>query len=625
MDTNYGGLMLGVLLGVLLVGLAWKLKSWGPGGCLFRVFDVLASVAAFLVALFVVALMVATYWPAEKEVAIETTSMNYLPQPALQDDTVLKWLGKNRIGSLQWELPVRASEVCRDRKSGQPAKTGQGCVKANPFTILAIMTLETTRQGSWLGVNPTAPGITGKANVLEALVRRWNELADKRIAAWNRIAHQPGLMALYGSDLYEKAYGSVAGDVGLTQFQPDSYLAVMKDVIDANYDGKGPAANPWDPATAVEATARYMIATAGDDRAKQLYAYNHSAEYVARGMQIANNLEQSYLREVTMAVQGQPVSADQTVTKITVPDTPLIRALQFLEDLEDDLVDIVEVNHNLDQVRSVPFITGTNTLPGRVLELSSRFGETAEKLLPAVRNVRAFGVSWATYIYSPHEEVVAYLPLQASKAVPSQAPVAQNQPVAKTPVPQQVKPLIPNAPGAGIMSVGALIAPPLCGGQFARREVKDGRGATSSWGVHGNRPNRPGEYPGWLGTDFMSLSADKRVCAPISGSVIVSSDPTGGNYVYITGDGEYADLRVRVLHMSAAGRPVNGSRVEAGVLIGTISPNSGHVHVTVLDAKGRDIPIVYLLKNQGINVQSYKGGSYVDAFVPRDEELYFPK
>ena len=97
---------------------------------------------------------------------------------------------------------------------------------------------------------------------------------------------------------------NAAGAVGLMQFEPSTFAA---------YDEPVPAGgavppSPYDPADAVYAAARLLCAngaSGGTDIAAAVYAYNHSASYVARVLALA----QSLAGAGPAATAGTPVTA----------------------------------------------------------------------------------------------------------------------------------------------------------------------------------------------------------------------------------------------------------------------------------------------------------------------------
>ena len=97
---------------------------------------------------------------------------------------------------------------------------------------------------------------------------------------------------------------NAAGAIGIMQFEPSTFAA---------YDEPVPAGgavppSPYDPADAVYAAARLLCAngaSGGTDIAAAVYAYNHSASYVARVLALA----QSLAGAGPEATAGTPVTA----------------------------------------------------------------------------------------------------------------------------------------------------------------------------------------------------------------------------------------------------------------------------------------------------------------------------
>jgi hypothetical protein len=227
-------------------------------------------------------------------VAILTSSM--APVMPLEIDTATKvWIEENGIGARQYMAAARAAAIVRDPKTGFPSDEG---VRADVFSILAIMSLETSVGHGWeTAITPQERGLHGAYDIPKALRARWGGGAKSRLDAWERIATQPSLLAKYGSDLPEKAKGSVAGDIGWTQAQPDNFYRLMKDMIEENHAGNlGVYADPWDPDTAAEFTARYLVRYGKGNARQGIKSYNPAHPwYTAVALQRANGYESSAL------------------------------------------------------------------------------------------------------------------------------------------------------------------------------------------------------------------------------------------------------------------------------------------------------------------------------------------
>jgi Transglycosylase SLT domain len=123
---------------------------------------------------------------------------------------------------------------------------------------------------------------------------------------WQVLAAINEVETNYGADLSV----STAGAVGWMQFMPATWLSYGVDALDSG------SADPYNPVDAIFAAARYLRAAgAAKDLRAAVFAYNHSAEYVASVL-LRARLISSYPRDVIATLTGLasarlPVSGDQ--------------------------------------------------------------------------------------------------------------------------------------------------------------------------------------------------------------------------------------------------------------------------------------------------------------------------
>ncbi len=161
-----------------------------------------------------------------------------------------------------------------------------------------------------------------------------------------------------------------------------------------------------------------------------------------------------------------------------------------------------------------------------------------------------------------------------------------------------------------------LIFPPYGDQPYKVRKINP---QNNNWGVHGNR-----SYAGiesWLGTDFTG-SSRKTIYAPFAGTARMGTDPDGGHWVSVAGEGDWQGWFARYVHLESSERATG--HVGPGDVVGTESAGWGHTHLILLNCRDvnrrasgcQNVPILAITPSESWPHDFYVVGGYTEAYAP---------